>query len=63
VGYAGTSYRFKMGAGLASLGLASYKNGVYHEIAAGNQSALALATLIWITVICVQNSLSYCLSI
>jgi hypothetical protein len=36
---------------LASLGLASYKNGVYKEIAADNQSGIAVATLIWVTLI------------
>jgi hypothetical protein len=36
---------------LASLGLASYKNRVYQQIAADNQSAVAVVMLIWVLVI------------
>jgi hypothetical protein len=34
---------------LASFGVTNYKNGVYQQIAADNQSAVALETLVWVT--------------
>lgn len=36
---------------ISSLGLTSYKNGVYKEIAADNQSGIAVSTLVWVTLI------------